>query len=88
MKTILVRSDSQGVFEDERILQVWESIKKNMPFINPEVWISEVRDHKGTLMVTWEVKPTKELTKTINRIWEIEFFENQTEHIYDGRRIN
>lgn len=54
----------------------------NKLFINPEVWISELNDHKGLLTVTWSVNPTQRLKNEIDKIWELDFNEVETQHIY------
>jgi len=85
MTPSLVRSDGAGISHDDlRMTTLWYRINNVMGhLITPEIWISELKDHKGCLCVTWSVKPTAQLKKWIDDIWKNEFDETQTEHIYE-----
>jgi len=66
-----------------RVETVWHRINNVMGHIvTPEIWISDIADHKGCLTVTWSVKPTLQLKKWVDDIWKNEFDEAETEHLF------
>lgn len=88
MNPILLRTDSDGPsYSDGRLSDVWDSVNKKLTFITPSIWISKLHDHKGCLMVTWNVKPTKALIKVLNDIWVKDCQESEIEHHFNERQI-
>lgn len=84
MTTQVLRSCSAGLdYEDERIREAWEKVSERLKPLDISIWVSEFRDHKGMLIVTWEVKPTKKMMKDINDIWRKDYNESSTEHVFN-----
>jgi hypothetical protein len=81
-------TENEVEFRKDRISSLWDKIYAELgTMITPSLWINNIHDHKGCIQVTWDVKPTRALIATINMIWDNDFNEIETEHIFNGKRI-
>jgi sugar-specific transcriptional regulator TrmB len=81
--------EHETTYRMNRISEAFDKIRSefNELKLSADVWIERLNDHKGCLQVYWFVKPTKYMVVTVNRIWELDFNEIETEHIFNDKKV-